>query len=192
MCSQICHSCIMHQFTINNLENELKLLKEDVLTTSSFNKKIYETNNTNVACCWWCCHKFESEALGLPEYIKKGEYYTRGCFCSFNCMVSYNNDLNDGKVYERLVYINQMRNSLIRDNKIIKPAAPRQSLKLFGGPLNIEQFRDNFLIFDKEFNYLYPPMISLICLIEETTISKKPSKSPRKDNTELVLKGKIH
>jgi hypothetical protein len=45
-------------------------------------------------CCWWCCHDFNTVPLGLPlEYKKKiNKFLVKGVFCSFACMLSYNNE----------------------------------------------------------------------------------------------------
>jgi hypothetical protein len=38
---------------------------------------------------------------------------------------------------------------------------------MFGGPLNIKDFRYSFFIINKEYRYFFPPMISIIGIIEE-------------------------
>ena len=47
------------------------------------------------------------------------------------------------------------------------PAPPRQSLDIFGGPLNINSFRQSFYVLNKEFRCFFPPMISIVGIIEE-------------------------
>ena len=49
----------------------------------------------------------------------------------------------------------------------MKPSPPRQVLKMFGGILSIDAFRESLIINEKEFRFIMPPMISIIPLIEE-------------------------
>jgi hypothetical protein len=83
-------------------------------------------------------------------------------------MMAYNLDLNDYKIWDRQANIYQMKNRIDPSNKItIHPAPPRQTLKIFGGPLSIMDFRESFFILNKEFRCFFPPMISIIGIIEE-------------------------
>ena len=176
-----CPHCQTHLDRIIKLEAEVSSLKEGIIFNSSnFNKKIYESKinffnklmnkyeeQTDIAC-WWCCHNFNNIPLGIPEYINKNEYNLSGCFCSFNCMMAYNIDINDYKIWDRQSNIYQMKNKIDPENKIsIHPAPPRQTLNMFGGPLDINKFRESFFIVSKEFRCFFPPMISIIGIIEE-------------------------
>ncbi len=49
---------------------------------------------------------------------------------------------------------------------MIKLAPPRQTLKIFGGFLGIEEFRKNFLT-NNAYSVVMPPMVSLVPRIEE-------------------------
>jgi len=176
-----CEQCQIHSNKINKLEEEITYLKNGIISNSSdFNKKIYESKvnlfnkllnkfeeQTKIAC-WWCCHGFNNIPLGIPEYINKNDFNLSGCFCSFNCMMAYNLDLNDYKIWDRQTNIYQMKNKIDPENKIsIHPAPPRQTLNMFGGPLDINKFRESFFIVNKEFRCFFPPMISIIGIIEE-------------------------
>lgn len=119
--------------------NIVKTLNE-VIKDSTFPEK------TNVYC-WWCSHQFDSSPCTLPinysSYTKK--FKCIGIFCSWNCVKTYNFDLKDQKVYERaslITLIIQQMYSLDYSLRI-KPAPPRQVLSIFGGYLNIEEFRTN-------------------------------------------------
>jgi hypothetical protein len=176
-----CMSCSTLESKIEKLEMEIKKLKNGIINnTTTFNKKLYESKvqfinkNTNEwtekteICCWWCCHQFDNVPLGIPEFINKDTYYLFGCFCSFNCMLAYNSDINDYKIWDRQSNIYQMKNKIDIDNKImIQNAPPRQTLKLFGGPLSIMDYRQNFFMVNKEFRHFFPPMVSIIGMIEE-------------------------
>ena len=55
----------------------------------------------------------------------------------------------------------------IRNFIKINLAPPRETLKMFGGYLSIEEFRENSLRNDKTFSVIIPPLISIIPKIEE-------------------------
>ena len=144
-------------------------------------KKVYETDlkfnylddsvnkwkeNTDV-CCWWCCHNFDSPPVSIPEKIYDKKYYVFGCFCSFNCAYSYNINLNDYKIWERLSMLKSLYSKMYNEKKDIVPAPPRKALSMFGGHLSIDEFRNNNIQYKKEYLYLIPPMVSIIPLIEE-------------------------
>lgn len=178
-----CSKCLIYEEKIKELNKIIVDLKNGIMDyKSNFNKKIYETkiklidietglikNDSDIAC-WWCCHKFNNIPIGIPEYIIKDTFYIYGCFCSFNCMLAYNYDINDNKVWDRQGYINQMKNKIDPNNNIhIKIAPPRQTLVLFGGILSIEEYRQSFFILNREYNYIYPPLIQIRGYIEEET-----------------------
>jgi hypothetical protein len=141
------------------------------------------TNKTDISC-WWCCHKFENIPCAIPDKYYDDQFYVFGCFCSLNCAMAYNNDINDYKVWERnslLELLSKKINSV--DYKLIS-APPRQSLEMFGGNLSINEFRVNSNIIS--YRYILPPMISIIPLIEQDS---KIRQSNNMDNS-LKLKRK--
>ena len=130
-------------------------------------------DKTNISC-WWCCHKFDNTPCSLPYKCKKDKFYVKGVFCSFNCAASYNFSLNDDDVFERYSLLNLMYKKLYYRKFIkISLAPPRESLKMFGGYLSIEEFRENCLNNDKLFNIIDPPLISIIPKIEESVNHNK-------------------
>ena len=106
------------------------------------NEKVIWPEKTDV-CCWWCCHKFEESPKTLP--YKRDElrnrYIVMGIFCSWSCARSYSKD--DTTITSRFIsgilfsFTRQIYGKLIQ----IPFAPPRQSLKMFGGKMSIEDFR---------------------------------------------------
>ena len=204
--SKECLECINTNKKISQLNDEIKQLKEGLIDIkSNFNKKIYESKvnflnkNTNLwdettnILCWWCCHKFDNIPIGIPEYIitSKNTFYLYGCFCSFNCMMAYNLDVNDNKVWERQSNIYQLKNKIDPDNNIsIHPALPRQILNIFGGPLNIKEYRETFFLLNIEYRYILPPMISINCIFEELLLNNSINKKVEKNYDNLLIKRK--
>jgi len=98
---------------------------------------------SNKPWCWWCCHPIDHTILKLPlSYDShRNIYKCYGQFCSFACMISYNNDSNSSQKYNRQMIISKMIKESSSPNKTLNPAPPRQCLKVFGGDLSIEEFR---------------------------------------------------
>jgi hypothetical protein len=170
----------LNNYIIN--KNEIKDDNEEDEKTNKMIKKklkniLYEfinANNDKVwpektnIYCWWCCHPFNCMPCALPEYYKKDKFYVNGCFCSFNCTASYNFSKNDDNVWERYSLLNLMYKKMY-DKKFIKInlAPPREILKIFGGYMNIDEFRENSYKNEKTFVVINPPLISIIPKIEE-------------------------
>lgn len=138
-----------------------------------FNKNKEWPEKTNINC-WWCCHNFECTPCSLPYYYKKDKFYVKGVFCNFNCAASYNFSLNDENIYERYSLLNLMHKKLYYRKFIkINLAPPRESLKMFGGYLSIDEFREYCLECDRIFNLIDPPLVSIIPKIEESVNQNK-------------------
>ena len=105
--------------------------------------------------------------------------------------MAYNIDLNDYKIWDRQSNIYQMKNKIDPENKIsIHPAPPRQTLNMFGGPLDINKFRESFFIVNKEFRYFCPPMISIIGIIEEDNKNVSNLNNNRQVNHTMLRRNK--
>jgi len=148
-------------------------------------KKWPESTNIH---CWWCCSSFNDIPCALPEYYKKEKFYVSGCFCSFNCCASYNFSRNDDAMWERYSLLNLMYKKLYNKNFVkINLAPPKETLKIFGGFLSIEEFREYSIRNDKSFNIIKPPLISIIPKIEENIYTNKTTKSINQNTNESIL-----
>jgi hypothetical protein len=147
-------------------------------------KKIYKCEPGPGSCCWWCCHIFDSVPIGLPDRYHNNEFHLHGHFCSFNCAHAYNISMNDLKIWERYALLNLLRKKMgINTEKRILPAAPRLVLKMFGGELTIEQFRENNMHLNKEYRHLLPPFIPVHGVVEE--VNKNIHKIPANSNIKI-------
>ena len=95
--------------------------------------------------CWWCCHEIEcSEPLQLPHKYDelRNKFCTMGRFCSWSCMKSYNifsmPSHSMGITCGNIILMRKKLYGIVGD---IKSAPSRYSLKEFGGPMTIEEFR---------------------------------------------------
>ena len=160
----------------NNNNHSNKVLKKNLRNILyqfiDSNKEKVWPESTNI-CCWWCCHSFQNTPCSLPYSYKKNKFYVKGIFCSFNCAASYNFSMNDNNIHERYSLLNLMYKKLYYRKFIkINLAPPRESLKMFGGYLDIEEFRNYCLENERIFNLIEPPLISIIPKIEESINQK--------------------
>ena len=186
-------------------EKEKDLISRDLISTEddSKNNRIIKKNLKNIMYefinanndkvwpettniyCWWCCHPFTWMPCALPEYLKKDKFYVNGCFCSFNCAASYNFSKCDDDIWERYSLLNLMYKKLYNSKFIkINLAPPREILKIFGGYMSIDEFRENSHRNDKTFTVINPPLISIIPKIEENISNSY--KASAKGNISLV------
>jgi hypothetical protein len=128
-------------------------------------------HNTDV-CCWWCCHSFDTVPIGLPEkydeLLKK--FQVKGVFCSFSCIVAYKNEHKRIRVNDYLIKFlyNKLTGTFLLDSHL-EPAPPRCSLKMFGGELTIEEFRNSFRE-NRVYKMIEYPMFVCKDYIEEVDI----------------------
>lgn len=159
-------------------DNTLSITKENKkqlinLGLININKnKLNICQKTDIAC-WWCTYQFDTQPLFMPDYYKNKIYYVFGNFCSFGCMLAYNEDMDDYKKNVRSSLIKQMYREIFScDDMIIKPSGPREILEKFGGPINILKYRNSNLILNKTIKISIPPQIPLISDYEEIIIEK--------------------
>ena len=172
----------------DNKSNKMvkKKLKNILYEFINSNNEKSWPETTNIYC-WWCCHPFSCMPCALPEYYRKDKFYVCGCFCSFNCTASYNFSKNDDDMWERYSLLNLMYKKLYNEKFIkINLAPPREILKIFGGYMTIEEFRENSYKNDKTFIVVKPPLISIIPKIEEN-INNKVGKNNLSNVNENIL-----
>lgn len=101
---------------------------------------------TPQTACFWCCHGFSWPACVLPKSYDayKNLYSAEGNFCSPECALAYNyadNKISDSTKWLQHSLLGSVYSELYKD-RTLSPAPPRTTLRMFGGPLDIEQFRD--------------------------------------------------
>ncbi|CAH6421687.1 Hypothetical protein KVN_LOCUS417 [uncultured virus] len=166
-----------------------KVTRMDLNFVNIINGQQILKEKTDIAC-WWCTYNFETIPCFIPERYTNEKYYVFGCFCCYNCAAAYNINMNDYKIWERYSLIKKIFNMNRDSIEEISIAPPRETLKKFGGPLSIEEFRKNCRKCEKEFRFIMPPMISIIPLIEENykDASKFSNMRIKTNNDNLVLK----
>ena len=164
---------------INNEKNDDRIVDEpspyesicyfnNDVSDISCDNEFYHANinnfqNKNNTHCYWCCHLIEGNVYGLPyNYDSINDtYYVTGYFCSFECKSAYNFSINGGsdKVWEINSWI-QMIAKRCGITKTIRPAPSRYLLKMFGGTMTIDEFREAHANNDKTYILNVPPMIA--------------------------------
>lgn len=105
--------------------------------------------------CFWCCHGFSWTPCMLPKYYDsyKNLYTVEGHFCSPECALAYNyadNKTSDSTKWSQHTLLATLYSELYKE-RTLSTALPRTSLRMFGGPLDIAQFReyitgDNYIV----------------------------------------------
>ena len=123
-------------------------------------KKIPDT--TSIAC-FWCAHNFSWKPSIIPEREEKGVYRVYGNFCSPSCALAFllNESLDTHVRWERIALLHRLYGKNYKSHRIF-PAPKRESLKLFGGPLQIEQFRATVEQEKVRIDMQVPPMVSIL------------------------------
>ena len=122
--------------------------------------------STSIAC-YWCCHPFATVPFGIPVKYYNQKFHVYGCFCSLECATAFNFDSRESsdEVWERYNLINLLSRKLDY-RPLVKPAPSKLALKMFGGHLDIEGYRQFFLS-NKILCENFPPMMTLTQQIEE-------------------------
>ena len=99
---------------------------------------------TNVTCCYWCCNPIDHMNVALPIWydVLNSSFLTMGNFCSYECAVAYNFQAHQGT--DKMWEIHTWLEYLAEKSGIeppLRPAPSRYTLKMFGGPLSIHEFR---------------------------------------------------
>ncbi len=125
-------------------------------------------SSTNVAC-FWCCHGFEGRPVVLPVRDEGEHLQVYGNFCCPECAMSYLFDIRQDSHtrWEQLALLNRVYAESV--GGIIRPAPSRSVLKMFGGPMSIEEYRGVIRKGVARIDVHIPPMISLL-----STMDTKP------------------
>jgi len=145
----------------SNYSEKLMVLFQD----SNRYQRLPEKTDT---ACFWCCHGFNSAPVAIPSHILDEVWYMYASFCSPECATSYlfKERIDNNTQWERYALLN----SLYSDDAAvpqgaavgIRPAPPRETLRMFGGSMDISEYRA--LVHEKKLrvDVLTPPMVSII------------------------------
>jgi hypothetical protein len=114
------------------------------LLKSILEKTVCDSYSQDTAC-FWCCHLFDWTASVVPISYDayKNTYACEGNFCSPECGLAWlYNDvyLSDTIRWNRHTLLRHLYGSMYHARDL-SPAPPRNLLRMFGGSLDISQYR---------------------------------------------------
>ena len=155
------------------LNKKYKTAKQiDLLHTLSVTYEGTIWPQTSNICCFWCCHNFDNTPWGIPKKYNAdtGIFTMYGIFCSPNCVLSHllRNESNNVCLWEYISLLNLLHYKIYETDENIVPSPDNICLKMFGGPLNIQEFRALTLKNDKKYAINFPPCVIITPVLEET------------------------
>jgi hypothetical protein len=135
---------ISYSDILNTVEKNTERFNTDLLK-EVLSKVRVEQYSPHTAC-FWCCHAFTWVSCVLPiSYdVYNNIYSCEGNFCSPECALAHlyaDNKIPDASKWNRHALLNHLYADLYK-TRGLSPAPPRSLLRLFGGQLDIEQYRD--------------------------------------------------
>jgi hypothetical protein len=127
--------------------------------------------NTNVAC-FWCCHGFDHTPWGVPTKYdaSTGVFVLSGIFCSPNCALAHllEYEHNNMLLWEKVSLLNLLHYKIYMTDENLVPAPDKLCLKMFGGPLAVDEFRALTIKNNKNYYVNFPPCNIVSPVLEET------------------------
>jgi hypothetical protein len=125
--------------------------------------------STEIAC-FWCAHGFEGAPCVIPEREVGGVYNVYGNFCCPQCAVAYLlcEALDPHVRWERMALLHRIYD--VEGKGRIFPAPARESLQLFGGPMDIGTYRATAQEGRVRVDLHMPPMVSILGSIDTKPI----------------------
>jgi len=126
-------------------------------------------DNTDIAC-FWDCHSFRGTPCAIPMTIEEGIWRVYGNFCSPECASAhlFNERLDSNVQWERYALLNRLYAPTSETG--IRLAPSRNIIRLFGGPLDVSDFRAINTEQRMRIDVMTPPMISIIQVMDTKPI----------------------
>lgn len=125
-------------------------------------------DSTDVAC-FWDCHQFRGKPYVIPTVIEEGIWRVYGNFCCPECAAAYlfNERLDLHVQWERYALLNRL---YAQDGEPVRLAPARTALQMFGGTLDISDYRKIMAEKRMRIDVMTPPMISIIQVMDTKPI----------------------
>jgi hypothetical protein len=122
------------------------------------------------AACFWCCHAFTHRPVVLPIRDTGEHLLVTGNFCSPECATSYLFDMRQDSHtrWEQFALLHRVYGEACQGT--IYPAPARNSLALFGGLLNIQEYRTLIRSHKVRVDIHLPPMVSILATMDTKPI----------------------
>lgn len=122
---------------------------------------------TEIAC-FWCCHVFDTPPCAIPAHILDEVWHMYGNFCSPECAAAslFKEKIDSHIQWERYALLNtlygQDADLPVGSPQGIRPASPREILRMFGGCMEIGEYRAILHERKLRIDVMAPPMVSII------------------------------
>jgi len=126
--------------------------------------------DTTEVACYWDCHPFRGTPCAIPFVIDEGIWRVYGNFCSPECAAAhlFNERLDSNVQWERYALLNRLYAPTSESG--IRLAPSRNIIHLFGGPLDVSDFRAVNRDQRMRIDVMTPPMISIIQVMDTKPI----------------------
>jgi hypothetical protein len=143
--------------------------KRDIQIYKTGQNGYCEIPETTDIACMWCCHGFTGVPVIMPISEDDGVWRIYGNYCSPECCLAdiLHMRIDTNIRWERTALLHRLYSNDIGGR--IYPAPERNILRLFGGPLTIEQFRATVRGRKVRVDLNIPPMLSV-----NATLDTKP------------------
>jgi hypothetical protein len=121
------------------------------------------------AACFWCCHTFSNRPVVLPIRDTGEHLIVHGNFCCPECACAYLFDIRQDSHtrWEQLALLYRVYGEACQGK--IHPSPAKQVLRLFGGNLSIQEYRNLIQSHKVRIDIHLPPMVSIL-----STMDTKP------------------
>lgn len=134
--------------------------------------------------CWYCCHQFETVPISIPRSVIKSDhrkyFEVYGVFCSLNCAKKHLLSMHTHDQQQLLMQLNELCVNVygmhVDDVFNAKEAPPKIFLKMFGGHLDIEEFRK--MSASARTVLVTPPFVSHTMMLEVHSATDNPGAPP--------------
>lgn len=165
------HDMLLDADAASKKDKNYKYISASIKPTSENEvKEDKDVSSSHHGCiCYWCCHTIPHIEYGMPiRYDVFHKSFTLyGSFCSLECVAAYNFTTHMGcdRVWEIHSWIQMLAHRYgYIDN--VRPAPSKYLLKMFNGPLTIEEFRDAHKGLARTYMTNIPPFIHVVSQME--------------------------
>lgn len=168
--TEVIPSVVVEKKEVKSEEIDYYNLKGTILVQFKNSSDVKQIPSTSSTACLWCCHTFGHRPVILP-IRDTGEYIeVMGNFCSPECATAYLFDIRQDSHtrWEQLSLLYRIYGACCNGN--IHPAPVRTVLKLFGGALSIEEYRQLLQSQKVLIDIHLPPMVSILATMDTKPI----------------------
>lgn len=113
------------------------------LNATTFRETEHPWRSPTELLCWHCCHPFANPPVPMPvnQNLERNVFQVVGNFCSLECSKAFLLDYEPHRTNNNLAIFANMSRTVFGQNGVVNAAPSRFDLKVFGGDLSLEEFR---------------------------------------------------